>query len=157
MPFDIKNKIKRQILFTDGISFDVLVNIISDVNTKYDDIDKIYDKINQFGFYISYDDLIVILSNYGYDERLDKHIIKKLDDNQNEMIRFINNNQFLLSENILNKLQSIPEFFHFNDFYENVFVKNGYYDLYIYSKFIGSHKLCLDKNYLIMKNMLQNC
>ena len=148
LPFDIKNKIKRQILFTDGISFDVLVNIISDVNTKYDDIDKIYDKINQFGSYISYDDLIVILSNYGYDERLDKHIIKKLDDNQNEMIRFINNNQFWLSVNILNKLQSIPEFFHFNDFYENVFVKNGYYDLYIYSKFIGSHKLCLDKKLL---------
>ena len=63
------------------------------------------------------------------------------------MIRFINNNQFLLSENILNKLQSIPEFFHLMIFMK-CFCKNGYYDLYIYSKFIGSHKLCLDKKLL---------
>lgn len=145
LPLEVKNEIKEQILFTDGISFDVLVNIICDSNIKYENIDEIYNKINQFDICISYDKLIIILNNYGYNKKLDKHIIKNLDDNQEKMINIINDNQYLISEDILNKLKTIPVCYHFNTFYENVFIENGYYSLYIYSKIIGSHKFTLNK------------
>lgn len=144
LPLEVKTKIKKQILFTNDIKFDVLINIICDTNTKYDNIEKIYDKINQFDNYIPYDKLILILDNYGYNEKLDKHIIKILDDEQENMINFINRKHYLLSKGILDKLNSISAVYQFTNYYEDIFVNNGFYSLYIYSRILKNKKFNLN-------------
>lgn len=147
LPYELSSEIKNRILATDGIKFDVLVNIICNKDEKYKNIELIYDKINQFDKYISFDKLVLIMDNYGYDKKLDKHIIGNLDNKQNAMIDFINKKCYLLSNEILEKLDSITIAYQFTNYYEKIFIDNDFYSLYIYSRILKNKRFDYNKKF----------
>ena len=146
LPYEIARGIKSQILNTNGISFDVLISIISIENDNYENIDLILAKLNQSGKFIEFDKLKLILNNYGYNSKLDKHILQSLITNEKETINYINKNQFVLTQTILNKLNSISHIYQYTNFYEKIFIENDFYSLYIYSRILKNKKFDLNEN-----------
>lgn len=135
----LSQSIKTKILNDNNTSFEVLLKIISEENTKYENIEAIYDKMNTKNEFINFDKLAIILKNYGYNSNLDKHIIHCLDTNSSKMIDNINKNNYSLSLEVMNKLNSIGIVYSFTDYYENMFLDNNLYSLYIYSKIKNSN------------------
>ena len=143
---ELSVSIKNQILSTDNISFDVIINIIGDEKEKYENLEAIYDRINCISKYIPFDKLLSILKNYGYNTKLDKHILHCLEYNEIEMVNFINKNHYPLSNNVLEKINSLTQAYKFTNYYENIFIDNEFYSLYIYSRILKSQKFDLNDN-----------
>jgi ABC-type antimicrobial peptide transport system, ATPase component len=137
----LKVSIKTKILNSDYTPIDGLIRIISEENTKYNSIESIYDRINAASSFINFEKLILILINYGYNEKLDKHIIKCLETNKQKMIDNINKNKYSLSMELMNSLNSLTTVYSFSSYYEKQFMDNEFYSLYIYSKILNNKKM----------------
>lgn len=146
LPNEMSISIKNQILNTNDIDVNVIVNIIGDESIKFENIESIYDKINNSNKYINYEKLIIILNQYGYSEKLDKHICYHIDKNESNMIRYLNSNHYSLSSMILEKLDSISTVYKFTNYYEEIFVAKEFYSLYIYSRLLKNQHFDINKN-----------
>lgn len=146
LPSEMSISIKNQILNTNDIDVDVIVNIIGDESIKFENIEFIYDKINSSNKYINYEKLIIILNQYGYSEKLDKHISYHIDKNESNMIRYLNSNRYSLSSIVLEKLDSISTVYKFTNYYEEIFVAKEFYSLYIYSRLLKNQHFDINKN-----------
>lgn len=146
---DVATIIKNQILNSSSISFEVLLNIIANENYKCENIDLVLDKMNCFEKNIEFNELKIILNNYDYNIKLDKHILHSLIVNEEETINYINKKQYMLSTTILNKLNSISSVYQYTNFYENIFLSNEYYNLYIVSRILKNKKFDLKENLII--------
>ncbi len=146
IPNEMSISIKKHILNTSEIDVSVIVNIIGDESIKFEDIESIYDRINKSNKYINYEKLIIILNQYGYSQKLDKHICYHIDKNEANMIKYLNSNHYSLSSMILEKLDSISTPYKFTNYYEEIFISKEFYSLYIYSRLLKNQHFDINKN-----------
>ncbi len=86
------------------------------------------------------------MNKYGYNLLLDDYIIKNI---KSETLRFsvikcIRENQYSLSKNVLIALNDIDEKYGYNEYYENLFKKEKFYELLIFSQAINTRKFKID-------------
>lgn len=100
-------------------------NIFAYILTNTSDVKNFYDNFdsNWKQDLLSFKDIIKIIKTYGYNKVLDGLIIQKFDnkDKQQMLLDEINNNNFNLSTNLLNFIDSFTFLFKFNDNYINQF------------------------------------
>lgn len=142
-----KTSLKNKILNNNHTSFDVLLKIISEKNTKYDNIDSIFERINTMSMFIPFEKLVLILDNYGYTSKLDKHIIQCLKIDTSKMVNIINRNKYNLSEELIRNLDSMTILNQYNEYYEEMFFNNGFYMLYILSRILNTKKIDYNPKY----------
>ncbi|MDD4406861.1 MAG: hypothetical protein PHF30_02340 [Bacilli bacterium] len=123
-----------------GIKTDELISIACDKRYVVSNIDYILDKVNGSELYLSLENIKSIIEKYKYNIKLEKHIIKILDDKNklNVLINYIRENEFEITTEVMDKLQSIPYKYEFPKFYESRFINAKNYKLYIFSKIIKS-------------------
>lgn len=123
-----------------NINLEELISIACDKRYIAKDIDYILDKINASEIYLSLDNIESIIEKYKYNVKLEKHIIKILDDKDKRkiLIDFIKENEFEITTQVMDKLRDIPYKDAFPKFYESRFIATKHYKLYTYSKTIKS-------------------
>lgn len=131
-------------LLLEKISLDEKLYILTNMKSKYNSYEVIFEEFNgNNSFEIDYDNLICLLNIYGYNFLLDKYIIKYISRNEyrNQMIIYINANKFNLSVNIITAIDKLKTKYAFSEYYENNFIKNEFYELYIFSNLIRTKSL----------------
>ena len=145
--YDKKEDIYNYLLKSD---IDLLLKKYIIINTKFVfNIDDMFDKFTTNNIDFNNKEIIILLNKYGYKEYFDKYLKDYL--NNKDIINNINNNNYNLSNEILDCLDKFTTKYSFNKYYENIFKEKEYYELYIYSKGIKSEFFKLDNN-LVRKN-----
>lgn len=127
----IKNNIKKYII----LNQEQIFNSIEDVFNDF---------LNDNDFSLSFNELKIILTKYNYNELLDKYIITHLKTNSTDMINLIKENNYELSNNVLDEINNSNKIYSFNDYYETLFKNKKYYNLLIYSQALNNKKFKLD-------------
>lgn len=123
------------ILSCDEISKNLKIDILVKEENLFENLPDYVDDINSDeNIYMSIGQLKTIMNRYGYGAFFDRHIIKLLDDISERTISYIKTNEFELSKAVLNKIDSIKYAYDFPKYYEDLFLKEKYYKLYIYSQ-----------------------
>lgn len=139
-------KLEEKILISSA-SNDIKKYIIINQEQTFNNITNVYESFNKDeNFKLTNNELKIIMTRYNYDNLLDKYIITNLKDNtsQRGIIQLIKENEFDLSNNILNELNSLKTKYGYNEYYENLFKCRKYYKLLIYSQAINNNKFKLD-------------
>lgn len=118
-----------------NISVEEQIFIACDKKYHISKIEYLLNKINQTDAYLTIDNIKDIIKKYSYNVLLEKHIIKLLinEEKRKKIVEYISENEFNISKMLIEKLQSIPDRYQFPRFYESIFIKNKFYELYSYS------------------------
>ena len=134
-------------ILNEGFSFRVMLDIICREREKLSNINLYKKNLNTMEKkIIGLEELFEIIKKCEYNELLDKHIIYHLDTNYKKIMSFFKKFELKLSKKILDKFNSILVVYSYNKFYNDLFLKEKYYKLYIYSKVIALHSFTVEKN-----------
>lgn len=136
----------EQKLINSKIESEFKLDILLNEEKKFTEIEKIYNEFISLNISISNTDLVELMNKYGYNLLLDDYIIKNI---KSETLRFsvikcIRENQYSLSKNVLIALNDIDEKYGYNEYYENLFKKEKFYELLIFSQAINTRKFKID-------------
>lgn len=142
-------------ILNEGFSFKIMLDIICREREKFSNINLYLKNLNIMeNKIIGLEELFEIIKKYDYNELLDKHIIYHLDANSKKVVNFFKKYELKLSKKILDKLNSISVVYSYNKFYNDLFLKEKYYKLYIYSKAMELHSFTVEKKLIKKKGYL---
>lgn len=144
----LKLELEKYILQND-FELDLKKYIILNEKYIFENIELIYKEFNSnSNFVLREFELQNILDKYGYNDLIDKYIIENLNDKKVEknMIEYLKNKEYDLSNNILDKIDSLSTKYGYTEYYEKLFKRKEYFKLLLYSNIINNQKMSIDSS-----------
>lgn len=148
----IRDNIRVDLLEKD-LDYNQIRTILSNDKIKID-IKKLYLKLSNDKYYVPFEDIEYLIENYGYYEEADNIINKSIDKNSKKVYEYINKSNIEISNNIINKFSFISNKYCWKDKYNDMFAKNGNWDLYVYSKIKRNNLFLIPKKYINNKKCI---
>lgn len=148
----IRDNIRKNLLEKD-LNYNQIRTILSNDKIQID-IKKLYLKLSNDKYYVPFEDIKYLIENYGYYEEVDNIINKSIDKNSKNVYEYINKSNMEISNNIINKFSSISNKYCWKDKYNDMFIKNGNWDLYVYSKIKRNNLFLIPKKYINNKECI---
>lgn len=145
---NLKLKLENYILQND-FDLDFKKYIILNENNSFENLENVYKDFNSnANFSLSENDLQIILDKYGYNTLIDKYIIETLNvkNIEKSIIEYLKNNEYNLSSNVLDKINSLQTKYGYSDYYEKLFKEKEFYELLLYSKMVNNKKMSIDSS-----------
>ena len=140
----IKDTIKKSLL-TQNLNYNQIREIIFSERLNLD-IKALYIKLSNIEE-VPLDDIEKLIDLYGYCEEIDPLLEKQIDKYSKNVYEFINRREIQLSNNLIDKFNSINNKYCWRDVYNEQFVTKGKWNLYIYSKIKRNNCFSIPKKY----------
>lgn len=148
----IRDKIRVDLLEKD-LDYNQIRTILANDKIKID-IKKLYLKLSNDKYYVPFEDMEYLIENYGYYEEADNIINKSIDKNSKMVYEYFNKSNIEISNNIINKFSSIDNKYCWKNKYNDMFAKNGIWNLYVYSKIKRNNLILIPKKYISNKECI---